>query len=153
MAGRHPLGRQPGQLRDGLGWVKTKVIEMKFLKILVKVVDVILLCFLTVVVCLNLKDYINALRTIKGNDLKVTVFGHVVLILVLLAELALAVFSQKIPRKPFLIIGLVCLALTLIGLITPIAFGPGNLPLNFLALVLLAVSRFLQENVAQKRTL
>lgn len=133
--------------------MKTKVIEMKFLKILVKVVDVILLCFLTVVVCSNLKDYINALRTIKGNDLKVTVFGHVVLILVLLTELALAVFSQKIPRKPFLIIGLVCITLTLIGLITPIAFGPGNLPLNLLALVLLAVSRFLQENVAQKRTL
>jgi len=133
--------------------VKTKVIEMKFLKILVKVVDVILLCFLTVVVCLNLKDYINALRTIKGTDLKVTVFGHVVLILVLLTELALAVFSQKIPRKLFLIIGLVCLALTFIGLITPIAFGPGNLPLNLLALVLLAVSRFLQENIAQKRTL
>ncbi|MHC6158921.1 hypothetical protein ACYULR_02460 [Lactobacillus delbrueckii subsp. lactis] len=77
---------------------------MKFLKILVKVVDVILLCFLTVVVCSNLKDYINALRTIKGTDLKVTVFGHVVLILVLLTELALAVFSQKIPRKLFLII-------------------------------------------------
>ncbi|MGZ1130062.1 hypothetical protein ACXO2W_06280 [Lactobacillus delbrueckii subsp. bulgaricus] len=153
MAGRHPLGRQPGQLRDGLAWVKTKVIEIKLLKILVKVVDVILLCFLTVVVCSNLKDYINALRTIKGNDLKVTFFGHVVLILVLLTELALAVFSQKIPRKPFLIIGLVCIALTLIGLITPIAFGPGNLPLNFLALVLLAVSRFLQENVAQKRML
>lgn len=133
--------------------MKTKVIEMKLLKILVKVVDVILLCFLTVVVCSNLKDYINALRTIKGNDLKVTVFGHVVLILVLLTELALAVFSQKISRKPFLIIGLVCIALTLIGPITPIAFGPGNLPLNFLALVLLAVSRFLQENVAQKRTL
>lgn len=133
--------------------MKTKVIEIKLLKILVKVVDVILLCFLTVVVCSNLKDYINALRTIKGNDLKVTVFGHVVLILVLLTELALAVFSQKIPRKPFLIIGLVCIALTLIGPITPIAFGPGNLPLNFLALVLLAVSRFLQENVAQKRML
>lgn len=133
--------------------MKTKVIEMKFLKILVKVVDVILLCFLTVVVCSNLKDYINALRMIKGTDLKVTVFGHVVLILVLLTELALAVFSQKIPRKPFLIIGLVCLVLTLIGLITPIAFGPGNLLLNFLALVLLAASRFLQENVAQKRTL
>ena len=128
--------------------MKTKVIEMKLLKILVKVVDVILLCFLTVVVCSNLKDYINALRTIKGNDLKVTVFGHVVLILVLLTELGLAVFSQKIPRKPFLIIGLVCIALTLIGLITPIAFGPGNLLLNFLALVLLAASRFLQENVA-----
>ena len=127
--------------------------EVKFLKILVKVVDVVLLCFLTVVVCSNLKDYINALRTIKGNDLKVTVFGHVILILVLLTELALAVFSQKIPRKPFLIIGLVCIVLTLIGLITPIAFGPGNLLLNFLALVLLAVSRFLQENVAQKRTL
>ena len=127
--------------------------EVKFLKILAKVVDVILLCFLTVVVCSNLKDYINALRTIKGNDLKVTVFGHVILILVLLTELALAVFSQKIPRKPFLIIGLVCIVLTLIGLITPIAFGPGNLLLNFLALVLLAVSRFLQENVAQKRTL
>lgn len=93
------------------------------------------------------------MRTIKGNDLKVTVFGHVVLILVLLTELALAVFSPKISRKPFLIIGLVCIALTLIGLITPIAFGPGNLPLNFLALVLLAVSRFWQENVAQKRTL
>ncbi|MBT8933945.1 hypothetical protein ACXO18_06435 [Lactobacillus delbrueckii subsp. bulgaricus] len=93
------------------------------------------------------------MRTIKGNDLKVTVFGHVVLILVLLTELALAVFSQKIPRKPFLIIGLVCIALTLIGLITPIAFGSGNLPLNFLALVLLVVSRFLQENVAQKRML
>lgn len=126
---------------------------MKFLKILVKVVDVILLCFLTVVVCSNLKDYINALRTIKGTDLKVTVFGHVVLILVLLTELALAVFSPKIPRKLFFIIGLVCLALTFIGLITPIAFGPGNLPLNLLALVLLAVSRFLQENVVQKRTL
>ena len=108
---------------------------------------------MTVVVCSNLKDYINALRTIKGTDLKVTVFGHVVLILVLLTELALAVFSQKIPRKLFLIIGLVCLALTFIGLITPIAFGPGNLPLNLLALVLLAVSRFLQENIAQKRTL
>ena len=133
--------------------MKTKVIEMKFLKILVKVVDVILLCFLTVVVCSNLKDYINALRTIKGTDLKVTVFGHVVLILVLLTELALAVFSQKIPRTLFLIIGLVCLALTFIGLITPIAFGPGNLPLNLLALVLLAVSRFLQENIAQKRML
>ena len=133
--------------------MKTKVIEMKFLKILVKVVDVILLCFLTVVVCSNLKDYINALRTIKGTDLKVTVFGHVVLILVLLTELVLVVFSQKIPRKLFLIIGLVCLALTFIGLITPIAFGPGNLPLNLLALVLLAVSRFLQENIAQKRTL
>lgn len=128
---------------------------MKLLKILVKVVDVVLLCFLTVVVCSNLKDYINALRTIKGTDLKVTFFGHVVLILVLLTELALAlaVFSQKIPRKLFLIIGLVCLALTFIGLITPIAFGPGNLPLNLLALVLLAVSRFLQENVVQKRTL
>ena len=133
--------------------MKMEMTEVKFLKILAKVVDVILLCFLTVVVCSNLKDYINALRTIKGNDLKVTVFGHVILILVLLTELALAVFSQKIPRKPFLIIGLVCIVLTLIGLITPIAFGPGNLLLNFLALVLLAVSRFLQENVAQKRTL
>lgn len=133
--------------------MKMEMTEVKFLKILVKVVDVILLCFLTVVVCSNLKDYINALRTIKGNDLKVTVFGHVILILVLLTELTLAVFSQKIPRKLFLIIGLVCLALTFIGLITPIAFGPGNLPLNLLALVLLAVSRFLQENIAQKRTL
>ena len=48
---------------------------MKLLKILVKVIDVILLCFLTVVVCSNLKDYINALRTIKGTDLKVTVLA------------------------------------------------------------------------------
>lgn len=46
--------------------MKMEMTEVKFLKILVKVVDVILLCFLTVVVCSNLKDYINALRTIKG---------------------------------------------------------------------------------------